>query len=128
MSRTTSLPRAARRRPCSTAVSTAWAWASAAAAKEAAAAGGAGPSCHSATSSGRTPASATVSSYPPACTPAASAAARRINASVLPARAPPTTATREPLPNGVSHSMARTVGSSEPSARRSLGKAAGRSS
>src|SRR5947209_7154145 len=33
-------------------------------------------------------------------------------------------ATREPLPNGVSHSTTRTVGSSEPSANRSSGKAA----
>ena len=36
--------------------------------------------------------------------------------------------TREPLPNGVSHSIALSVGSSEPSFSRSLGNAAGRSS
>ena len=82
-------------------------------------------SCHSPTSSGRTPASTTVSSTPPL---SASAAAMRRSASLLPARAGPTTVTREPLPNGVSHSIALTVGSSLPSSRRSAGKATGRSS
>ena len=37
------------------------------------------------------------------------------SASVLPAREAPTIVTREPLPTGVSHSIAFTVGSSEPS-------------
>jgi hypothetical protein len=36
--------------------------------------------------------------------------------------------TREPLPNGVSHSTALSVTSSEPSASRSVGQVAGRSS
>ena len=48
--------------------------------------------------------------------------------SLLPARGPPAISTREPLPNGVSHSTALSVTSSEPSARRSAGQAAGRSS
>ena len=58
----------------------------------------------------------------------ASAAASRRSASVLPARAGPAIVTRDPRPNGVSHSIALTVGSSEPSRKRSLGNAAGRSS
>ena len=64
---------------------------------------------------------------PPSPSPAwaASAAAIRRSACVLPARAGPVMATREPLPNGVSHSIACTVGSSPPSARRSAGKRAG---
>ena len=52
----------------------------------------------------------------------------RRSASLLPARAGPAMTTREPLPNGVSHSIALTVGSSEPSSKRSEGNAAGRSS
>ena len=48
--------------------------------------------------------------------------------SVLPARGPPAISTREPLPNGVSHSTAFSVTSSEPSASRSVGHVAGRSS
>ena len=52
----------------------------------------------------------------------------RRSASLFPARAGPAMTTREPLPNGVSHSIALTVGSSEPSSKRSVGKAAGRSS
>ena len=55
-------------------------------------------------------------------------AVSRRSASVLPARGGPAIVTREPWPNGVSHSIALIVGSSEPSRKRSLGKAAGRSS
>jgi len=51
--------------------------------------------------------------------------ARRRSASVLPARGAPTTLTRDPLPNGVSHSIALMVGSSEPRRKRSEGYAAG---
>jgi hypothetical protein len=46
----------------------------------------------------------------------------------LPERAGPAITTREPLPNGVSHSIAFTVGSLEPSRIRSDGQATGRSS
>ena len=99
--------------------------ASSEAAKLTAAAGVIGPWAHSEISSGRTPASATlsVSSSRPA-----SAAASRRSASLLPERAAPTIVTREPLPNGVSHSIAFSVGSSEPTLIRSDGIAAGRSS
>ena len=59
----------------------------------------------------------------------ASATARRRSASVLPgARARRRSSTREPRPIGVSHSIALSVGSSAPSARRSVGNARGRSS
>ena len=94
-------------------------------AKLTAAVGGTGPPFHSEISSGRTPArtSDTVSSFW-----SANAVTSRRSASVLPARVPPTIVTRDPLPNGVSHSIAFSVGSSEPTLRRSVGNAAGRSS
>ena len=79
----------------------------------------------SAISSGRTPASTAQTSSPNV---APSAAASRRSASVLPERDGPAMTTREPLPNGVSHSIALTVGSSEPSSMRSAGQATGRSS
>ena len=59
---------------------------------------------------------------------AASAAAMRRSASLLPARGPPAMTAREPRPSGVSHSIALSVASSEFSAKRCVGKAAGRSS
>ena len=99
--------------------------ASSEAAKLTAAAGVTGPPLHSEISSGRTPArtSDTVSS-----SRSPIAATSRRSASVLPERDAPTIVTRDPLPNGVSHSIALSVGSSEPIFRRSSGKAAGRSS
>ena len=100
-------------------------WASSEAAKLTAAAGATGPWVHSVISSGRTPASTTVSDQ---SSRSASASASRRSASVLPERAGPTIVTREPLPNGVSHSIAFSVGSSEPIFSRSDGNAAGRSS
>ena len=84
------------------------------------------PSFQSEISSGLTPASATNSCRSP-CS-AASASASRRSASVFPERDGPAITTREPLPNGVSHSIALTVGSSSPSLKRSVGNAAGRSS
>jgi hypothetical protein len=83
--------------------------------------GSTGPSAaHSAASSGRTPASTTLSS---SSSRSLSAPAIRRSASLLPARGPPVIVTREPRPNGVSHSIARSVGSSPSSAIRSLGHA-----
>ena len=125
MSTTASPPRAATGGAFSTACSTAWPSASAGAPSVSAAAGSIPAAAQSPSSSGRTPASTTdssTSSWP------FSAAASRRSASVLPARAAPAIVTREPLPNGVSHSIAFSVGSSEPSASRSAGKVAGRSS
>ena len=111
-------PRAARRRAWSTTRSTAWDCESVEAANVTAAAGSTGPSRHTLTSSGRTPASTTDSDRP---STSDSAPATRRSASVLPARAGPVIVTREPRPKGVSHSIALTVGSSPPSAKRSLG-------
>ena len=85
-----------------------------------------GPSFHSEISSGRTPARTTRAPRGPRW-PASAAPAGAAPRSCPRARAP-TIVTREPLPNGVSHSIAFSVGSSEPSARRSVGNAAGRSS
>ena len=117
--------RTAARLAASTARSTACPCASAGAAKLSAADGATAPSCHSEISSGRTPASTSVtstSSRPP------SAASMLRKVAVLPDRAPPLMTAREPSPRGVSHSIAASVGSSEPNASRALGYAAGRSS
>ncbi len=118
-------PRAATRRAWSTTSSTALACASAEYPMLTDAAGAIEPWLHSPISSGRTPASASVtwSSSRPASVPAS-----RRSASVLPAREGPTIVTRDPRPNGVSHSIALSVGSSDPSLIRSDGNAAGRSS
>ena len=92
------------------------AWASALAAHVSAATGSTGPSrIHSAVSSGRTPASTTLTSR--SSRPARAVAIRR-SASLLPASEPPVIVTREPRPIGVSHSIARNVGSSPSSAKR----------
>ena len=120
---TASPPRAATRRPCSIACSTACACASGEPANETTATGES--SAQSPASSGRTPASTTSSSRP-SRPESASAIARA--SSVLPARGAPQISTREPLPNGVSHSTALSVTSSESSARRSDGQATGSSS
>ena len=122
ISTTASPPRAATRRPTSTACSTACACASTDAANDSAVPGVTG---NPAISSGRTPISTALTSRPPRLT---SASASRRTASLLPERDGPAMTTREPLPNGVSHSIALTVGSSEPSATRSDGQATGRSS
>ena len=90
-----------------------------------AATGATDPSCHSAISSGRTPASTSVSSRP---SRGLSAASMLRSVAVLPDRATPQITAREPSPSGVSHSIAASVGSAEPNARRTLGYAAGRSS
>ena len=90
-----------------------------------AAAGGTGPPSHSGTSSGRTPASTSVTVSEPSLD---SAPAMRRSSSVLPARAGPAIVTREPRPNGVSQATAWRFGSSPGSSKRSVGKPAGSSS
>ena len=117
ISTSASAPRAASRLAESIARSTAWLWESAEAAKLSAAVGARCPPA--------TPRS------PPAAPPRArgSPRARRVRrplprrlrrVSLLPARGAPTITTREPRPIGVSHSIASSVRSEEPSASRSL--------